>query len=254
MHDIYAALANQGGGLSGRLSRLKQTIFQGMLIAAKNQLKRKIAEEGWSKGVTWEWVELTSTLKKKWCNGVARFTVLRWAVNQDDDIWLATRGTRHGQQGSHCSSKGDSFPSGYTVAPMCEQCIHTHRITPVTHCPFGTDLLRACQLHFHGSHAPGVLSPSVSNGSTSMSQFQVVGCRPDGVCLACGCGDNTIGHWTRWCIIPFTGVWVILQPATSVHCLSDLAILSPTANAICTLTCIPKITQTRRCFLPSNSQ
>ena len=24
----------------------------------------------------------------------------------------------------------------------------------------------------------------------------------DVVCRACGCGDNTIGHWTRWCIVP----------------------------------------------------
>ena len=22
------------------------------------------------------------------------------------------------------------------------------------------------------------------------------------VCRACGCGDNTIGRWTRWCVVP----------------------------------------------------
>ena len=110
LNDIYAALANKGGGLNGRLTRLKQAIFQGMIIAARSRLRRKIVEEGWSKGVTCEWVEITSSLKKKWCNGVARYTVLRWAVNQDDDIWLARRGTRHSQRCSHCSSKGDSFP------------------------------------------------------------------------------------------------------------------------------------------------
>ena len=22
------------------------------------------------------------------------------------------------------------------------------------------------------------------------------------VCRACGCGDNTMGHWTRWCVVP----------------------------------------------------
>ena len=32
-----------------------------------------------------------SRAPKKWCNGVARFTLLRWAVNQDDDTWLTLR-------------------------------------------------------------------------------------------------------------------------------------------------------------------
>ncbi len=39
-----------------------------MIIAARSRLKRKIVEEGWSRGVTSEWVEMISSLKKKWCN------------------------------------------------------------------------------------------------------------------------------------------------------------------------------------------
>ena len=134
--EIYAALANKGGGLKGRLTRLKCAIYQGMAIAAKSCLKRKIIEEGWSRGIAPEWVEITSSLKKRWCNGVARYTILRWAVNQDDDVWLARRGTRHSQLCSLCSSKGDSFPAGHEAAPMCERCIQLHQIAPVRNCPF----------------------------------------------------------------------------------------------------------------------
>ena len=32
---------------------------------------------------------------KRQCEGIARYTLLRWAVNQDDDVWLSMRGTRH---------------------------------------------------------------------------------------------------------------------------------------------------------------
>ena len=49
--EIYAALANRGGGLKGRLSRLKSTIYTGMALAAKTRLRKKIIEEGWSKGI-----------------------------------------------------------------------------------------------------------------------------------------------------------------------------------------------------------
>ena len=101
---IYAALGNKGGGLKGRLTRFKKAIFQGMTTAARSRIRQKVVEEGWSNGVSFEWLEITSSLKKKWCNGVARYTLLRWAVNQDDDVWLARRGTRHQQRCSRCSS------------------------------------------------------------------------------------------------------------------------------------------------------
>ena len=54
--------------------------------------------------------------------------------------------------------------------------------------------------------------------------------------MACGCGDNTIGHWTRWCILPFVVAWIILRPSGTLQCLSDLASISPIYSAICTLT------------------
>ena len=234
--ELYASLANRGGGLKGRLSRLKHTIFQGMTIAARSRVKRKIIEEGWSRGITPEWVELTSSLKKKWCNGVAKYTILRWAVNQDDDIWLTKRGTRHGQRCSHCSSQGDSFPAGHTGLPICERCIQAHRITPAKYCPFGEDLLQACHTHFHTRQVSEGPQATENQESNAMSQFQQARSRPAGSCVACGCGDNTIGHWTRWCIIPFAVVWIILQPSSVVQCLSDLAVTSPIHNAICTLT------------------
>ena len=69
-----------------------------------------------------------------------------------------------------------------------------------------------------------------------MGQFRVIQSHPPNACIACGCGDNTIGHWSRWCIIPFTVAWVILRPSHLFQCLSDLAVVSPRYNAICTIT------------------
>ena len=234
--ELYAALANKGGGLKGRLSRLKHTVFQGMTLAARSRVKRKIIEEGWSRGITPEWIELTSSLKKKWCNGVARYTILRWAVNQDDDIWLTKRGARHGQRCSHCSSKGDTFPAGHTGPPICERCIQAHRITPAKYCPFGEDLLQACHMHFHTQQVSEGPQATNNREADAMSRFQQAQNRPAGSCVACGCGDNTIGHWTRWCIIPFAVAGIILRPSSVIQCLSDLAVISPFHNAICTLT------------------
>ena len=120
-----------------------------------SRLRRKVVEEGWSKGVSLQWLELTSSLKKKWCNGVARYTLLRWAVNQGDDVWLAHRGTRHQQKCNHCSSRGDTFPSGHTMPPMCELCIQTLFFLP---CRARHDSSDGRSTSHTTSHTTGVIS------------------------------------------------------------------------------------------------
>ena len=103
LSDIAASLTAHKNGVTGRLDSLKKVIITGMVMAAKTQLRKKIVREGWSQGISVEWVDLIADAPKKWCNGIARFTLLRWAVNQDDDVWLTLRGTRHKQTRGHLS-------------------------------------------------------------------------------------------------------------------------------------------------------
>ncbi len=57
----------------------------------------------------------------------------------------------------------------------------------------------------------------------------------DVVCRACGCGDNTIGHWTRWCVVPLIVVIAILKPGHVNLTICQLACQSPRHAVICTL-------------------
>ena len=119
LSDISAALTAHKNGVTGRLDRLKKVIIAGMVLAARTQLRKKIVREGWSQGISVEWVDLVADAPKKWCNGIARFTLLRWAVNQDDDVWLTLRGTRHNRLCGVCLKPGDTFPGaeGFTRRP-----------------------------------------------------------------------------------------------------------------------------------------
>ena len=138
--DIAASLTAHKNGVTGRLDRLKKVIIAGMVLAAKTQLRKKIVKEGWSQGISVEWVDLLADAPKKWCNGIARFTLLRWAVNQDDDVWLTLRGTRHKHLCGVCLKPGDTFPGGFYTEAMCEHCIATYGISPIQHCPYGVQL------------------------------------------------------------------------------------------------------------------
>ena len=134
---------------------------------------------------------------------------------------LPTEGPDTPNKCSQCSSKGDSFPGGHTVSPLCERCIQTQHVTPVNNCPFGDALLQTCYDYFHSQGASTESTPTPNPNNDGMSQFRVVQSNPQNACIACGCGDNTIGHWSRWCIIPFTVAWVILRPSPLFQCLSD---------------------------------
>ena len=131
------------------------------------------------------------------------------------------------------------------MPPMCERCIQMHHVTPIRHCPFGQILLEACGSYLYPDRSqvdqsiPGQESTNPHPGtltSRRMDRFRSVGVIPAGASRACGCGDKTIGHWTRWRVLPLTVVWIILQPLGLWHCLDDIATRSTTYNAICTLT------------------
>ena len=233
LSDIAASLTAHKNGVAGRLDRLKKVIIAGMVLAAKTQLRKKIVREGWSQGISVEWVDLIADAPKKWCNGIARFTLLRWAVNQDDDVWLTLRGTRHERLCGVCLKPGDTFPGGYYTEAMCEHCIATYGITPIQHCPYGVQLQEALSASY-GIPLSGT-GRTIVSPETLMAPFRGVLPANGTVCAACGCGDNTIGHWSRWCIVPLLVAWILVQPGHPWATLNDIAVNSRRAATICTL-------------------
>ena len=233
LSDIAASLTAHKNGVAGRLDRLKKVIIAGMVLAAKTQLRKKIVREGWSQGISVEWVDLIADAPKKWCNGIARFTLLRWAVNQDDDVWLTLRGTRHKRLCGVCLKPGDTFPGGYYTEAMCEHCIATYGITPIQHCPYGVQLQEALSASY-GIPLSGT-GRTIVSPETLMAPFRGVLPANGTVCAACGCGDNTIGHWSRWCIVPLLVAWILVQPGHPWATLNDIAVNSRRAATICTL-------------------
>ena len=233
LSDIAASLTAHKNGVTGRLDRLKRVIITGMVLAAKTQLRKKILREGWSQGISVDWVDLIADAPKKWCNGIARFTLLRWAVNQDDDVWLTLRGTRHKHLCGVCLRPGDTFPGGFYTEAMCEHCIAAHGITPLQHCPFGLQLQEALGAYY-GLRSTGP-ERAIDPPETLMAPFRSTFPTNGTVCAACGCGDNTIGHWSRWCIIPLLVAWILTQPGHSWATLNDIAVNSRRTATICTL-------------------
>ena len=63
---------------------------------------------------------------------MARFTLLRWAVNEDDDDWLARRGISRSKGCAFCAKTGRTYPFGGCQVVICENCISLKQITAFT--------------------------------------------------------------------------------------------------------------------------
>ena len=88
LEDLIHALSEGNGPVPKRLNALKRVIITRMVQEAKSRVSQKIANEGWSGGISPCWIAFVTEAPRTWCNGIARYTLLRWAVNQDDDVWL----------------------------------------------------------------------------------------------------------------------------------------------------------------------
>ena len=123
------------------------------------------------------------------------------------------RGTRHQQKCGTCGLPGESFPHGYYQPPLCESCIRAVKLNAWALAPWSD-----CQNQLANWTQEWNVQPA-----------DVV------VCRACGCGDNTIGHWTRWCVVPLIVAIAILQPNEKETTLDQLAGVGSREAIVCTL-------------------
>ena len=86
-------------------------------------------------GVSWKWLTSLAAVPRLAVHGVARFAVLRWAVNEDDDECLRLRlaGSLRAEQPCQlCGIRTRLYPLGLSFAPACDKCCHDHDINATT--------------------------------------------------------------------------------------------------------------------------
>ena len=223
IEELIRSISAGNCSVPKRLKSLKNVIITRMVQEAQSRVMHKIYNEGWSGGISPGWIALLTEAPRTWCNGIGRYTLLRWALNQDDDVWLSMRGTRHQQKCGSCGLPGDSFPHGYYHPPMCEACIRAADMNAWSLAPWSHALCTA------------YIADSSQEQMRDWAQEWEIMPAHDVVCRACGCGDNTVGHWTRWCIVPLVVAIAILKPSHTNLTLAQLACLSTRHAVVCTL-------------------
>ena len=178
---LTRALSSRGS-IKQRINAVKKCILDHMTQLASQYVRNKILTSGWTGGIGWKWLSEARETSKRWIPGITRFALLRWAVNEDDDEWLARRGQSRQKKCALCANQGRAYPLGGYHTAVCETCIATRQITAFT-----LDT-REGPLDY--------LQRTVSVDDQIEQQEAWESC------VACSQGDNTIGHWVRWCTVP----------------------------------------------------
>ena len=169
-------------------------------------------------GVSWAWLTHLATVPKLAVNGVARFAVLRWAVNEDDDECLRLRlaGSLQAEQPCQlCGIPTRLYPLGLNFAPACEKCCHDHDINATT-------------LYSGERWGIPTASPWHAIAESARGSFHIPASWRDRArdlapCVACGHGDNSSQHWARFCIVPVLVANVLSPAPNPVKSLDQLA-------------------------------
>ena len=111
---------------------VKKYILEHMTQLGSQYIRNKVLTSGWTGGIGWKWLSEARETNKRWIPGVTRFALLRWAVNEDDDEWLARRGQSRQKRCIHCTNQGRAYPFGGHQVAICETCICIKQITAFT--------------------------------------------------------------------------------------------------------------------------
>ena len=143
---------------------------------------------------------------------MARFALLRWALGEDDDIGLAIR-IQFGRTlpCCLCGTPARSFPAGLQFEPFCEACVADQGITcfslssmsAINMSPLQHGFAHAVSLPW--SPVPLGRVPRLGGSEQDAEFFSTLA-----PCVACQQGDNSIGHWSRWCAVPVVAASILL--------------------------------------------
>lgn len=209
------------------LRQLKQVLYQAIQTHALSYLHSRVNLQLLPGGVSWSWLLKLAAAPKLAVNGIARFAVLRWAVNEDDDecLRLRTQGNLKAEQPCHlCGVCTRLYPLGLNFAPACEKCCHDNDINATT--------LYGSNMWTISPTSPWYPIAEAIQGRYSIPPDWDDTRRHLSPCVACGQGDKSSQHWARFCIIPVLVANAITSPDQKISSLDQMARTSATGCVI----------------------
>ena len=200
------------------LKQLKLALYQAIQEHALQYLKSRVSVQLLPGGVSWTWPMRLATVPKLAINGVARFAVLRWAVNEDDDECLRLRvlGSLQAEQPcALCRVSTRLYPLGLKFAPACEKCCFDNNVNAAT--------LHSADMWTIPDTSPWHPIASQIRGSFMIPASWPTRDRDLSPSVACGHGNNSAKHWARFCMVPLLVATALFSASHNAKSLDQIA-------------------------------
>ena len=208
------------GMLAHKFNQLLKSMVTPALIAeAQDHVARRIHSLACPNMPTFSYLEWLGTQTLHAIGAVPRFSVLRWTLGEDSDLWFTIRtspdlpNTRT-RSCCFCGAPGRNYPLGPAKGVLCNECCPT--IDP-WYLVFVTDAERADLLTWSSVQmpaAPSSLDPFVRKVQETNYLLPEQYLSP---CPLCNMGTKTIDHWTHFCPVPHMVVNLLIRPKQWLH-------------------------------------
>ena len=208
------------GALAHNFNQLLKSMVTPALIAeAQDHVVKRIHSLACPNMPNFSYLEWLGTQTLHVIGSVPRFSVLRWSLGEDSDLWFTIRtssdlpATRT-QPCCICGAPGRNYPLGPAKGVLCNECCPTidpwylFSVTDTERDDFST--WSSLQV----PAAPCSLAPLVQKVTETNYPLSEQYLSP---CPLCNMGANTIDHWTHYCPVPHMVYNALMRPKQWWH-------------------------------------
>ena len=178
----------------------KKIALAAQLPRSLEYLQTRCSSNGWPGSPTYQYLTQLAKLPLQALAPVPRYTILRWAIGEDNDYWFQFRGTDTSRRSPccKCGALGKNYPINPQAGCFCNNCMppssegSTYYLSPQDKEEFEIqynkklpESTHIMQTAFH-----------IAEGFVNVGHQEA---RP---CVLCGKGHNGIDHWLKFCPIP----------------------------------------------------
>ena len=202
--DVNTLLGIQGANPKQTADRFtacfKKLALTAQLPCSLNYLSIRCLSNGWPGSPSYRFLTQLAQIPEQHFAPVPRYTILRWAIGEDNDYWFQFRGTNISRKNPccGCGATGKNYPISPKAGCFCNNCFPPTREASTYYVTL-QDKEAFEQLY----HTTLPDDHQVMQEATKVAaQIHNPEHQEVAPCVLCGRGHNGIDHWLKFCPIP----------------------------------------------------
>ena len=202
--DVNTLLCIQGTNPKQTADRFtacfKKLALTSQLPCSLNYLSTRCLSNGWPGSPSYRFLTQLAQIPEQHIAPVPRYTILRWAIGEDNDYWFQFRGTNISRKNPccGCGATGKNYPISPKAGCFCNNCFPPTREASTYYVTL-QDKEAFEQLY----HTTLPEDHQVMHEATQVAaQIHNPEHQEVAPCVLCGRGHNGIDHWLKFCPIP----------------------------------------------------